>query len=49
MNPNHFVIRDGKLYLFFSDANAVTRDLWKQDAAALVQKADAAYGKLLAQ
>ncbi len=49
VNPHHFVIRDGKLYLFFSDANVVTRDLWKKDAAALVEKADAAYGKLLAQ
>lgn len=49
VNPNHFVIRDGKLYLFFSDANVVTRDLWKKDAAALVEKADAAYGKLIAQ
>lgn len=49
VNPNHFVIRDGKLYLFFSDANVVTRDLWKKDTAALVEKADAAYGKLLAQ
>lgn len=49
VNPNHFVIRDGKLYLFFSDANVVTRDLWKKDATALVEKADAAYGKLIAQ
>ncbi len=49
VNPHHFVIRDGKLYLFFSDANVVTRDLWKQDTAALIEKADAAYGKLLAQ
>lgn len=49
VNPNHFVIRDGKLYLFFSDANVVTRDLWKKEAATLVEKADANYGKLLAQ
>lgn len=49
VNPNHFVIRDGKLYLFFSDANVVTRDIWKKEAASLVEKADANYGKLLAQ
>ncbi|HJW33482.1 MAG TPA: YHS domain-containing (seleno)protein [Holophagaceae bacterium] len=49
VNPNHYVIRDGKLYLFFSDANVVTRDLWKKDAAALVEKADAAYAQLLAK
>jgi YHS domain-containing protein len=49
VNPNHFVIRDGKLYLFFSDANVVTRDIWKKDVATLVEKADANYSKLLAQ
>lgn len=49
VNPNHYVIRDGKLYLFFSDANVVTRDLWKKDATALVEKADAAYAQLLAK
>ena len=48
VNPRHFVIRDGKLYLFFSDANVVTRDVWKKDAAALIQKADANYAALLA-
>ena len=49
VNPQHFVIRDGKLYLFFSDANVVTRDIWKKDAPSLIEKADANYGKLLAQ
>lgn len=49
VNPNHFIIRDGKLYLFFSDANVVTRDIWKKGATGLVGKADANYGKLLDQ
>ena len=49
VNPNHFVIRDGKLYLFFSDANVVTRDIWAKDASALIGKADANYAKLLAK
>ena len=43
VNPNHYVIRDGKLYLFFSDANIVTRDMWKKDTVALIAKADANY------
>ncbi len=49
VNPNHYVIRDGKLYLFFSDANITTRDMWKKDTVALIEKGDAAYAKLLAQ
>jgi len=49
VNPNHFVIRDGRLYLFFSDANVVTRDVWKKDADALIAKADQNYAKLLAR
>ena len=49
VNPHHFVVRDGKLYLFFSDANVVTRDIWKKEAASLIDKGDANYGKLLAQ
>ncbi|WP_306600478.1 YHS domain-containing (seleno)protein [Geothrix sp. 21YS21S-2] len=49
VNPNHYVIRDGKLYLFFSDANIVTHDFWKKDTVALIEKGDAAYGKLLAE
>ncbi len=49
VNPKHFVIRDGRLYLFFSDANVVTRDAWKKDAAALIGKADGNYAKLLAR
>ena len=49
VNPNHFVIRDGKLYLFFSDANITTRDMWKKDTVALIEKGDVAYAKLLAQ
>lgn len=49
VNPKHYVIRDGRLYLFFSDANVVTRDAWKKDAAALIEKADQNYAKLLAR
>ena len=48
VNPHHFIIRDGKLYLFFSDANVVTRDIWKKDTVALIEKADANYHKLTA-
>ena len=49
VNPHHDVIRNGKLYLFFSDANVITRDVWEKDAAALIGKADAAYAHLLGQ
>lgn len=40
VDPESFVIRSGKLYLFYRDAELDTRALWLQDEEGLVKKAD---------
>jgi len=40
-DPESFVIRDGKLYLFYRDPGGSNRDLWLKDPESFVKKADA--------
>jgi hypothetical protein len=48
IDPESFLVTDGKLYLFFKAWYADTRAKWKRDARALQAKADAAWKELTA-
>ena len=41
VDPESFLIRDGKLYVFYRDKGLDTRALWLKNEAELHQKADA--------
>ena len=41
VDPESFVVRDGRLYLFYRDAKLDTRAMWTPKAAELIQKAEA--------
>jgi hypothetical protein len=45
-DPESFVIRDGKLYLFYRDPGGANRDLWLKDPKSFIQKADANWPSL---
>jgi YHS domain-containing protein len=40
-DPESFVIRDGKLYVFYRDPGGANRDAWLKDPVSYLQKADA--------
>ena len=40
VDPESYVIKDGKLYLFFRDAKLDTRAIWAPKSAELIQKAE---------
>lgn len=47
INPDSFLITDGKLYLFFKTWYSDTRSKWKKDEERLRTKADEAWKKLI--
>jgi hypothetical protein len=46
IDPECYVVRDGKLYLFYRDPALDTRELWLKDSESLLQKAKANWPKL---
>jgi YHS domain-containing protein len=46
IDPECYVVRDGRLYLFYRDAALDTRELWLKDSESLLQKAKANWPKL---
>ncbi len=46
IDPESFVIKDGKLYVFYRDPALDTRSLWQKDVAGFVQKGDAKWREL---
>lgn len=46
IDPKSFVIKDGKLYVFYRDPALDTRGLWQKDVAGFVQKGDAKWREL---
>ncbi len=41
IDPECYVVRDGKLYLFYRDPGLDTRELWLKNSQSLLQKAEA--------
>jgi YHS domain-containing protein len=41
IDPECYVVQDGKLYLFYRDPGLDTRELWLKDSQSLLQKAQA--------
>lgn len=46
IDPESYVVKDGKLYVFYRDPALDTRALWQKDAAGFVQKGDAKWPAL---
>lgn len=46
IDPESFVIKDGKLYVFYRDPALDTRSLWQKDVAGFVQRGDANWREL---
>lgn len=46
IDPESFVIKDGKLYVFYRDPALDTRSLWQKDVAGFVQKGDVKWREL---
>jgi YHS domain-containing protein len=46
VDPECYVVRDGKLYLFYRDPGLDTRELWLQESQPLLKKAEANWLKL---
>lgn len=46
VDPESFVIRDGKLYLFHRDPSFSSREVWLKDPESMLQKAEANWPKL---
>ena len=47
VDPESFVVREGKLYLFYRDPKLDTRAMWTPKAAELIQKAEANWPALM--
>jgi hypothetical protein len=45
-DPQNFVLRDGKLYLFYRDPGQSTREVWLKDPASMIQNANTNWPKL---
>ncbi|MCX6606978.1 MAG: YHS domain protein [Acidobacteria bacterium] len=45
VDPTSFVIRNGKLYLFYKDPELDTRAMWQKDAEGLFKKAETNWNK----
>lgn len=46
IDPESFVIKDGKLYVFYRDPALDTRGLWQKDVAGFIQRGDMKWRKL---
>lgn len=46
IDPESFVLKDSKLYVFYRDPALDTRSLWQKDVAGFVQKGDAKWREL---
>ncbi len=46
IDPESFVLKDGKLYVFYRDPALDTRSLWQKDIAGFIQKGDTKWREL---